>query len=307
MDPGLLTPSALPQGQTVYLLLTLEPGLRLGAPPTFVQIDVPKRLPLALRHAFERGHRRLVLLIAASQERLPAMLAEFGDTALTVDTDASTLWRKPGERVVVIFPTPGLSYVMQTVIEAVAVQRLTLRYQDPRYDVRRHVPVMAPVTLCLVPGATVEAIERRQVRLVRAIKQPVEGKGSDHVIAERLMGGSVAAPGPTLPGLHHVSTLIGGLKDLSLGGAAVTCADPLFPEILAHCMIRLQIALPELPLAPPEPAALPLRLDLFGIIRQVETTSSPRTLHLRFLVRLPEACAIYIERLGDHLRSSLSD
>jgi hypothetical protein len=47
-----------------------------------------------------------------------------------------------------------------------------------------------------------------------------------------------------------------------------------------------------------EPA---LVLDLYGSIRQVETTAGSWTLHIQFLARLPEACAALLAELEDHL------
>jgi hypothetical protein len=141
MHTALLTPPTTPQGQTVWQPITIETGSCLGHPPSYVQIDAPQRIPLKLRLPFEAGRAGILLVIAASQERVPAMVATIGETSLIADTDVSTLWRKPGEKVLAIFPAPRQSYVVQTVIEAVAVQQLTLRYQDPRYDVRRHVPL----------------------------------------------------------------------------------------------------------------------------------------------------------------------
>jgi len=280
-------------------LRIVETGSCLGHPPSYVQIDAPQRIPLELRRPFEAGRAGILLVIAASQERVPAMVAMIGETSLIADTDASTLWRKPGEKVLAIFPTPRQSYVVQTVIEAVAVQQLTLRYQDPRYDVRRHVPLASPVTLRLVPPTTLEAIKRRQVRLVRGISQPAEGAGSSQVIVDRLQNGPAADPSAALPDLKDTATLTCDLKDLSPGGMALTfsASTPLPAETLDHRVICVQLALPEVPGEPPEPGDLPLVLDVLGVIRQVEMTSAPWIMHIRFLARLPEACAAYFERL----------
>ena len=49
----------------------------------------------------------------------------------------------------------------KTLIEEVAVQRLTLRYQDPRMDVRRSVPSAAPVTPQFASEALVTDLLRR--------------------------------------------------------------------------------------------------------------------------------------------------
>jgi hypothetical protein len=182
-----------------------------------VQIDASQRIPLELRRPFEAGRANILPVIAAPQERVPAMIALIDKTVLIADTDASTLWRRPGEKVLAVFPVPGQAYVVQMVIEDVAVQRLTLRYQAPRYDVRRYIPLAGPVTLRLVPPSTVEAIKRRQVRLMRGISQPAEGMGSSQVIADRLHSGPAADPAATLPSLKDTITLPCDLKDLSPG------------------------------------------------------------------------------------------
>jgi hypothetical protein len=285
------------QRQTVWQPVTLEAGLRLSAPPSHRQIDGPQRLPPELRRPFEAGRQRIVLLIATSQERLPARIAALGEATIVVDTETSTFGRKPGETVVVVFPTPGQSYLLQTVIETVAVQRLTLRYQDPRYDVRRRVSVTGPVTLSLIPAETVGAIERRQVRLMRAISQAPEGDPYGQIIADRVEDGAKAELSGALANIEAPTGLRGSLNDLSLGGASVTSAEPLSPESWAYRVISVRLTLPGLEAEPPDPEVPPMILDVLGVTRQVEATTSRCTLHLRFLARLPEACAAYFERL----------
>jgi hypothetical protein len=288
-------------GQTVWQRITLEAGVRLGRPPLYVQIATPERIPPEQRAPFEAGPRRILLISAAAQERLPAMVATIGETAMIVDTDAPTLWRKPGEHLLVVFPVAGPSYVLQTVVEAVAVQRLTLRYQDPRYDVRRQVPLATPVALRLVAPATVTAINRRQVHLMRAISPPMGPHEGPQIIADRLRAAPHAAPAVPHSGPDECPALTCGLKDISLGGAALTYAAPLPAEAWDHRVVHLQMALAGRPTAPPEAGELALMLDLFGSIRQVETTAVPWILHIQFLARLPEVCAPLLARLEDPL------
>ena len=296
MDPTLPTTPVTPQSQTIWEPIPTDTCPCLGHAPNCVQIDSPQRIPQELRRPFEVGRAKM-LLVVGSQDRLPAMLATIGETSLVVDTDASTMWRKPDQRVLAVFPVPGRSYILQTVIEAIAVQQLTLRYQDPRYYVRRHVPLDSPVSLRLVRPETVEAIKRRQVRVMRGLRQPAEGAGSSLVIADRLYSGPAADPSVALPGLSDTEALSCDLKDLSLGGMALT--SPVAPpaEIIDHCLERVQFALPGLSGASPEPDDPPLVLDLLGIIRQVEISSMPWIMRIRFLARLPETCAAYFERL----------
>jgi hypothetical protein len=297
MDTPPPIPPATPQGQMIWQPITTEVGLGLGHSPSHVQINTPQRIPQELRRPFEVGRAKIQLVVTASQERLPAMVAMIGETSLVADTDASTLWRKPGEKVLVVFPLPRQSYVLQTVIEGVAVQQLTLRYQDPRYDVRRHVPLASPAILRLIPPATVEAIKRRQVRLVRGISQPAAGTGNKQVIADRLHSKKTADPSVMLPCPQDTTALTCDLKDLSPGGMALTTAASPPVETLTHSLICVQLALPGVSGQPFEPDDPHLILDLLGVIRHVESTSVPWTIHIRFLARLPEDYAAYFERL----------
>jgi hypothetical protein len=201
----------------------------------------------------------------------------------------------------VVFPVAGSSYVLQTVVEAVAVQRLTLRYQDPRYDVRRQVPLATPVSLRLVSPVTVRGIERRQVHLMRAISPPMASHGRPLIIADRLRAASHADPAVPLPGPDECPALPCGLKDLSLGGAALTYAGPPPAEAWDHRVVHLQMALAGRPTVLLETGEPALVLDLYGSIRQVETTAGSWTLHIQFLARLPEACAALLAELEDHL------
>jgi hypothetical protein len=77
------------------------------------------------------------------------------------------------------------------------------------------------------------------------------------------------------------------LHDISLGGVCLTLPTALPTEELLSKLIYLDLSLPVAASVPAGEAGVSLRLQLFGLVRGMRTTTTPATLHIRFLKRLP--------------------
>jgi hypothetical protein len=87
------------------------------------------------------------------------------------------------------------------------------------------------------------------------------------------------------------------VRDLSPGGIAVILNALEPPVSWCHGVTLLQLVLPANLAEPPAHGCPPLTLDLFGLLRAIETAGPPWLLHFRFLQRLPEVCAQYFAAL----------
>ena len=137
--------------------------------PTDMQIDKPQRIPADQLRPFQTGLQQLLLLPAQSKKLVLATLGVLQATYLCADTNQAVSLSAYKDRVLlVIFPvSPTQHYVLQTWITEVYLDRLRLRYQDPRYDRRWTFQVAAPVILHTAPADLVSLLERDQVRLER--------------------------------------------------------------------------------------------------------------------------------------------
>jgi hypothetical protein len=201
--------------------------------------------------------------------------------------------------VLIVFPVlPERHYILQAILEEVSSfpNMVKLRYQDPRYDVRRQLQPAAPISLHLAPEAMVNAITQQQVQIVREIVLSAgkEQNAQEGHIADLLYDAGTLALSPYMRGFDTSPPLVCGLKDISLGGACLTLEEAHEPEALMHRLILLNIPLPCLVF---NNISLQLLLKPFGIIRNVRTTVEPSTLHIRFLKRLPRELTALFECL----------
>jgi hypothetical protein len=253
-----------------------------------------------LLQPFETGAKEMTLIFLTSTKSFPATVHTIHHAHFLVDTAHSTLCHKPGERLLVLFPAlPGRHYVLQTIIDEIYHGRLKLRYQDPRYDVRRQLRLTSPVLMRLVPPTIVTAIAQQRTRLVRDIsffpaKTPPHQTGS---IADRLYHIDTTIISPHMHLLENVPAFPCGIQDMSLGGACLTLRGEHRREALLHRAVHLSIPLPDLSRSASQAQYMPFVLEPFGVIRNVKTTVRPWTLHIRFLKRLPSACSLLFAHL----------
>ena len=268
--------------------------------PTYIQIASPRHIEPKLLRPFDTGGKEITLVFLANKKAIPATVHTIHHTYFLADTIYSTLSHRPGERLLVLFPTlPGKRYVLQAVIDEIYTGRFKLRYQDPRYDVRRQLRLTTPVLLRLVPPTIVTAIAQERIRIVRDIHIPAQDtlsieKGS---IADRLYLMDTAIVSPHMHLLEQVAALPCGMHDISSGGVCLTLPGTPRPEEMLHRVIRLHIPLPGLAANTSQGQYMPFELEPFGVIRNVKTTALPWTLHIRFLKRLPQECDLLFAHL----------
>jgi hypothetical protein len=298
--------TAFPQDHTQPLAskrsLSLDTQVDIAAlfSPTSVQIASPHAMDAQLLQPFETGAKAVLLLFPSNRKIIPATLQAIRPAYLLVDTPHSTVFHRPGEHALVIFPAlPQKRYVLQTTIDAVYVGRFKMRYQGPRYDVRRQFRLAAPVLLRVLPLAVVTAIEQRQTRLVREIGMAAAaspptpgGRLLDHLY-ER----NAAVVSPAMQLLANAPALLCDLWDISVGGVCLFLRGGQRSEELLHRLVWLRIALPYAAADHTDAAYLPATLEPLGIVRGVRATAQACTLHLRFLKRLPEEYAALLASL----------
>jgi hypothetical protein len=268
--------------------------------PTYIQIATPRIIEADLLWPFETGAKEITLMFLASKKTTPATVHTIHHTHFLVDTAHSTLCHRPGERLLVLFPAlPGQRYVLQAVVDEIYAGRLKLRYQDPRYDVRRQLRLATPVLLRLMPPTIVAAIAQERVRIVRDIHLPAAETAPPETgsLADRLYHIDTAVVSPHMHLLENVPALPCGMHDISPGGTCLTLHSEQRPEEVLHRVVALHMALPDLGSVAHQGQYIPFALAPFGVIRNLKTTTQPWTLHIRFLKRLPQECGLLFAHL----------
>ena len=293
----LFSPTPAPGGGRERIAFEIGEDIRLFLSPSNIQINSPDHIEDALLQPFRTKHKPILLLSPHNSKVMSATLHTVERTYLMAELEHSTFMRKPGEMLLVVFPVlPQRHYVLQTTVEAVYFGQLKLQYQDPRYDRRWSMPLAIPVTVQGAPMEIMIALAHRQGHLVRemtlAPSQPNGTRQGD--LADRLYESDALESCLAMGGGDASPPLTGSLKDLSLGGACVTLADLPQPDELLQRVILLRMTLPRIPL---DTTSLQLMLQPLGIVRNVRTTVSPATLHIRFLQRLPKEMEPLFEAL----------
>ena len=293
----LFSSTASPEGGRERLSFEIGEDIRLFLSPSNIQIHAPYRIEEALLQPFRTKHKPILLLSPHNGKVMSATLHAVERTYLVAEMAHSTFMRKPGEMLLVVFPVlPQRHYVIQTTVEEVYFSRLKLQYQDPRYDRRWPMPLTTPVTVHVASMEVMIALAHRQGHLVREMTlAPSTTNGTRQgSLADRLYEPDAPESSLAMGGFDASPPLTGGLKDLSLGGACVTLTDFTQSDESLHRVILLRMTLPRLPLGT---TSLQLMLQPLGIVRNVRTTVSPTTLHIRFLQRLPKEMEPLFEAL----------
>jgi hypothetical protein len=276
-------------------LTPIQVDLRRRLSSFTIQVNAPHKIDTELLHPFSSRIRPLLLVDVVHRQRLSAIWHAATDTVLIVDTDEPTTRFAQGHPLVICFPVlPLRHYVIQATIEEVFAYRLSLRYRDPRYDIRRRLPVDLPVTIHRLPEAIVGALEDRQLHLVRALSVPQAPTQTRGSVVDQVWEGEGAEHRRMELVWQDTTVLSGYLRDISLGGMAVTLDATEPPITWGQGVIRLHIVLPASMAHPPDQGYAPLTLDLFGILRAIEAAGPPWILHIRLLERLPAICESYM-------------
>ena len=299
-------PSAVPPAKQAALNKAL--GLPVGTRRRPIElpfwlatpmINAPQRIAPALLQPFVE-QRKFLRLLHPEFCSLPAKLTTFDEHALQA-TIHEPIDLRPyrHQRLLVIFPVlPQQSHVLAARIEAVAAERVTLRYRDPRLDPRSHVPSVGPLTVQLAPPSVLTEMERQHMRLTRALTwhpggsaHNIDGELVDRVEAQPVVAESFVDLFRAAPAWQ------GELHDLSRGGACVRLLPDLGGQAAEHHVVLLCLRLPPVKVAATlERVSLTLRT--LGTVRAVRALQGEVALHVRFLERLPEAFGWLFEQLA---------
>jgi hypothetical protein len=302
-----LTP--LDSQDRLQTVLDLPEDLRRLLSPTTVQINSPWRMGAALLQPFQE-QRKPLLLITSTGALFSATLAAVQDTALVAQFDrASSLLGQEQKVVLAVFPVlPHQRYLVQTRIAKLYTDRVVLQYQDPRYEVRRRVPLAGPVSLRLVPPLLTTALDCGQACIGRELTRLPEPLPDGNPPGTRLAYlADFFCPLPSAAsalsgvGVEDSPTVFCTLQDLCCGGVGLSLAEECPPEEWSAALVLLQLTLPAGPAEGVPGSDLPRRLQPLGIVRAVRKAPQGSTMHIRFLKRLPEefgACFEHLERLS---------
>ncbi len=287
---------------SVTTVMEIDAEMRSLIAPINVQIDSPQRLEPTLLSPFQQQHEQIFLLITREGQLLSAVVESIQETFMIVHILEETGYAKPGERVLAFFPVlPDQYYVLQAWIEEADAAQLTLRYQDPRYEVRRSFQLNTQPALYLAPPMVISVMEQRRVRLLRemCIDPRSLSEGHEGYITDYLCKTSSLEPSPHMKLFQEYPAITGSLQNISCGGMCIALAQEDKPEKLLYRVVLLQITLPHL-LANLNGQDHPsIKLKLLGNIRGVATTEQQWTLHISFLRRLPrefDKLLAYLER-----------
>jgi hypothetical protein len=191
---------------------------------------------------------------------------------------------------------PEKHYILQATIEEIYAHRLMLRYQDPRYDVRRQVRLASPIFLRLLSPKLQTAICQQQTRIMREITLPSEEtpQTTPGRLADQLFQMDTPSISSFAELLQQTPAIPCDLQNISLGGTCLTLLEEHQSEEFLQRLIFLHIPFPSLATDPLGRKYLPLHLDLFSTVRGVNTTTRTPTLHIRFLKRLPKELEPYL-------------
>lgn len=297
-DTSLLTAIQSLSNQTA-MPLNIHAEIHSLITPNYIQIGSPRVIAPELLHPFETGAKTITLMFLANKKVTPATVHTIHHNYFFVDTPHATLSHKPGERLLILFPVlPGQQYALQARIDEIYTGRLKLRYQDPRYDVRRQLRLATPVLMRLAPPSVVAAIAQGRSRIVRDISVTPSEAPSQQTghIADRLYQMDTAIVSPHMPLLEQGPALLCTIHDISPGGVCLVLQSEQPPEELLHRVVHLHIPLPTLASTANQTHYMPFVLEPFGVVRNMQTTQA-WTLNIRFLKRLPPESGVLFEYL----------
>ncbi|RMF85459.1 MAG: hypothetical protein D6736_17255 [Nitrospinota bacterium] len=296
ISEGPMQPQITPD--PITMVVEIDAEIRTLLSTASVYIDSPRRIAPSLLQPFYTQSKQLFLIVTRHGRIVPASLDTWTQNRLVVDVRQSMPFLKTGDRVLIIFPVlPDRQYVLQTWVEDRSFSRLTLRYQDPRYETRWQVELLEPVIVHQAPPEVASAVEQRRLRILRQMSFDPDrlAEATGGYMTDTLCKTSIPEPSPYMTFLQETPPLFCELKNISLGGLCL--AVPPKEEQSGIGMSRLVSLHFSLPLWTDDAKPEMLSLTLLGAIRNVQTASRPWTLHIAFLKRLPTAFTSLFERL----------
>jgi hypothetical protein len=279
-----------------------QPHPLLLASPN-VQVNTPRRIPAALLKPFQQQLQDVVLLPRQRRHGIPATLAVIHDTYLVADTpQAVSLMGYTAEVLLVIFPVlPTQNYVVQTWIDNLYLDRVKLRYQDPRYDRRWNFPGVITGTLRVVPPAVATAVTQAGglTRDMTGLSRQGAAGGAA-AITEMLTPPEQLAPDEAAAWAEASPPLPCRLRDLSLGGVGLTVQGTPPPELDVQGLVQLDLTVPGRAATEPAQAWHPVHLCLYGAVRRINMAPRMWTVHLRFLQRLPAVLESHFAAVAEY-------
>ena len=262
------------------------------------QINAPQRIAPALLQPFVEQHK-LLRLVHPEFRSMRALLTSFDEQALLATVaEPSRLWSHTRQRLFVVFPVlPQQSYVLPTSLDDIEAEQVTLRYNDPRQELRRRIPIVGLLTVQLAPSSVLTAMEQQQMRLIRNLSWRL-GRADNILEGELvdLVEDRPVAPGAFIDFFSATPTWQGYLHNISRGGACLLLPPDFNGHDAVHHVVLLRLRLPPIKLASQrEKVALTLRV--LGMVRAVRTLQRDIALHVRFLDRLPGVFGGLFERL----------
>jgi hypothetical protein len=279
---------ALPvSGQNCYRLFSSK-----------VQINSPYRIESELIQPF-LSQQKKILLVPARISKIWASLSSVHENYLVAAADRTDrLLEERNSIVLVVFPVlPAQAYVLQTRISKLYVDRVTLEYQDPRYEPRRRFAPLAPLSLRVLPQEVGAAIEEEQLHLTRELSWLAkEPEASKEGYLTDLLYENISSPPSSPDSFSDMSLVSCRLRDISCGGISVSLTEDVPVEGFSKSLLLLHIPLPPVTVdSEGEPVAFTLKI--LGVIRAVRSVPSTLILHIQFLERLPDEFAVLFKQM----------
>ncbi len=256
---------------------------------TKMQINSPYRIESASIRPF-LDQRKKILLVPSQMGKMWASLTSIHENYLIAAADRTERLLEERNRIVlVVFPVlPERAYVLQTRVSKLYVDRVTLEYQDPRYEQRRRFRSLAPISFRLLPQEIGAAIEQEQLHLTRELSWlTTEKEETKEGYLTDLLYENISSSPSSPDAFNEIPSFSCGLRDISCGGISLSLTGEPPQERFSQSLLLLQIPLPPVTVDSDE-ESVAFTLKIFGVIRAIRSVPSSLVLHIQFLERLPE-------------------
>jgi hypothetical protein len=148
----------------------------------------------------------------------------------------------------------------------------------------------------LLPAMMTDALARHEIRVSRELVfvPGDDPAGQQRRLTDLLHATTGLEPDAPLGRDGEVPLPSYGLRDISLGGASLTVSPTEPAEELSRRLVRLDLALPQVAVTD---TTVQFRLQLLGVVRRDRLVGDVRTLHVRYLVRLPAELEVVLTGL----------
>lgn len=266
--------------------------------PEAVQFNYLRSVDEILPQPFGAQLEDIILVNDQDQEMVPAVLRTVDDNFIVVEALKPLSGCHRGAHMVVLLPMSPqrLDALRTTIHEIQSPTQFKLLCQDRRREVRRHLQLVAPVRMRLVPAEITAALARQQVCLVRQMQSP--GKTAQDIehsaITESLYRSDCLEPAAGMQDIEDAAPLSCHLQDISPGGLALTLQEGPQADLAMNRLSLVRIALPYVACGMTK---VHFTLQLFGLIRGLSNHGTPQRVHIRFLHRLPTEMGVVFSHL----------